>query len=529
MNARDLWERYKRHLCVCDGLRLSLDVSRMGFDDAFLASIAAPMQTALDAMTALERGAVANADEQRMVGHYWLRAPHLAPDKAIARDIAATVKAVKTFADDVQEGRVRPQQGEAFYVALVIGIGGSVLGPQFVLDALASHEDLMLTRFLDNTDPDGIDRMLGEIEEQLAETLVVVISKSGGTKETRNGMIEVQDAFRRAGLSFPRHAVAITGEGSALHKIATDQRWLRTFPMWDWVGGRTSVLSAVGLLPATLSGVNVDALLQGAADCDEITRGRDLARNPAAMMAAMWYYAAKVRGLRDMVVLPYADRLSLLSRFLQQLIMESLGKEHDRAGTTVHEGLTVYGNKGSTDQHAYVQQLRDGLANFFVTFIEVLHHREGKSIVVEDGATSADFLHGFLYGTRAALFEKGRESMTLTVDRVDDHTIGALIALFERAVGLYAELVNVNAYHQPGVEAGKKAAERMLALQREVIAHLRANKDTSLTADEIAAAIGKPEEAEDVLHLLDHAAANDDHGVKRTTPGRDAEATFTAE
>jgi glucose-6-phosphate isomerase len=529
MTPREQWDRYKRHLCVCDSIGLTLDISRMGFDSDYLASMTPKMQAALDAMAAIEKGAVANVDEKRMVGHYWLRAAELAPDPAVTAQIVETIKNIKSFAHDVQEGRIHPQRGEAFFIALVVGIGGSALGPQFVLDALGGSEDLMLVRFLDNTDPDGIDRTLADLDESLAETLTIVISKSGGTKETRNGMVEVEAAYKRAGLDFGKHAVAITGEGSALHKIATEQRWLRTFPMWDWVGGRTSVLSAVGLLPAALQGLHIEGLLHGAAACDQATRERDIARNPAALMALMWHYAAHERGIRDMVALPYADRLLLLGRYLQQLIMESLGKERDRSGATVHEGLTVYGNKGSTDQHAYVQQLRDGVANFFVTFIEVLRQREGKSMIVENGATTGDYLAGFLHGTRAALTEKGRESMTITLDRVDAHSVGVIIALFERAVGLYAELVNINAYHQPGVEAGKLAAERLLVLQQAVVAHMLTHKGKAMTAEEVADAVGQPERVEDVLHTLEHAAANDDRPIRRSDKTRGWGARFVAE
>src|SRR5438477_12777714 len=149
--------------------------------------------------------------------------------------------------------------------------------------------------------------------------------------------------------------------------------------MWDWVGGRTSETSAVGLLPAALQGLDIDGILAGATACDEITRQPDMMRNPAALLALMWYYAGEGRGTRAMVVLPYKDRLELFSRYLQQLVMESLGKWTDRDGNEVGQGIAVYGNKGSTDQHAYVQQLRDGLNNFFVTFIEVLRDRaEGR-------------------------------------------------------------------------------------------------------------------------------------------------------
>ena len=112
--------------------------------------------------------------------------------------------------------------------------------------------------FLDNTDPDGIDQVLSSIGKGLAETLTLVISKSGGTKETRNAMLEVRQAYKKAGLDFTKHAVAVTGEGSQLDQLAKKENWLRRFPMWDWVGGRTSVFSAVGLLPAALQGLDIN-------------------------------------------------------------------------------------------------------------------------------------------------------------------------------------------------------------------------------------------------------------------------------
>jgi glucose-6-phosphate isomerase len=318
----------------------------------------------------------------------------------------------------------------------------------------------------------------------------------------------------------------VTGDGSELDKVAVSEGWIERFPMWDWVGGRTSVTSAVGLLPAALQGIDILALLDGAGGCDELTRSKDTRKNPAALMALMWHYATNGRGEKDLVLLPYKDRLLLFSRYLQQLIMESIGKELDLDGKVVCQGLSVYGNKGSTDQHAYVQQLREGVANFFVTFIEVLQDRNGTSMQVEDGITSGDFLFGFFQGTRTALYEKGRESMTITVDLVDAATIGALIALFERAVGLYASLVNINAYHQPGVEAGKKAAGTVISLQLAVVGLLK-NQKTALTALEIAIRLGTPDQAESVFAILRHLAANPDRGITSSGLGNVKEIKFS--
>ena len=276
---------------------------------------------------------------------------------------------------------------------------------------------------------------------------------------------------------------------------------------------RTSVTSAVGLLPAALQGIDIDALLLGARECDAVTRVAETRKNPAALLALMWHYGCDGVGSRDMVLLPYKDRLLLFSRYLQQLVMESIGKEKDISGKVVHQGLAVYGNKGSTDQHAYVQQLREGVNNFFVTFIEVLKEREGEPLLVEPGVTSGDYLAGFLQGTREALSEAGRESLTITVDRIDARTIGVLIALYERTVGLYASLVNINAYHQPGVEAGKKAATKVLALQKSVIVYLHSLPGQQFTAAAIAAALDRSDKTETVFRILLHLGANRAHRV----------------
>jgi glucose-6-phosphate isomerase len=292
--------------------------------------------------------------------------------------------------------------------------------------------------------------------------------------------------------------------GSHLDHTAAAQGWLARFPMFDWVGGRTSVLSAVGLVPAALQGLDIDGLLTGAAACDTATRRHDLRANPAALMALMWYHATGGKGKKDMVVLPYKDRLLLFSRYLQQLVMESLGKRLNLKGERVDQGIAVYGNKSATDQHAYVQQLRDGVNNFFATFIRVLESG-GFAHEVEPGVTAGDYLNGFLLGTRAALFENDRESITITIPRVDARIVGGLIALFERAVGLYASLIGINACNQPGVEAGKKAAASILALQGKVLAALSAAPQT---AEQIASAVGVPDSAETVCLLLEHLAAN---------------------
>ena len=506
MNNQELWQRYQNWLYFNENLGLYLDVSRMRFDEQLVSTLEAKFAQVFRDMAALEQGAIANPDENRMVGHYWLRNPELAPAN-LRNEIEDNLKHIEEFVQKIHNGTIHPPLAPRFTDVLSIGIGGSALGPQFVDEALAADFPPLTIHFIDNTDPAGIDLILNRLKERLGSTLVIITSKSGGTPETRNGMLEVKHAYEQQGLHFPDYAVAVTMLGSKMDELERIEGWLDEFPMFDWVGGRTSEMSSVGLLSASLVGIDIRALLEGAKDMDIATRIPEIRRNPAALLALCWYYAGNGRGEKDMVILAYKDSLLLFSRYLQQLVMESLGKEKDLDGNIVHQGLAVYGNKGSTDQHAFVQQLREGVANFFAVFVEVLKDRNGPSIEVEPDATTGDFLFGFLQGTRQALYENQRDSITLTIPEVTPRTIGALIALFERAVGFYGSLVNINAYNQPGVEAGKKAAEGLLECQRKILAVLKA-ADQPLELATLAEKVEAIDQIEDVYKIVRHLAAN---------------------
>lgn len=448
---------------------VTIDFERLRLPANLLQRHATIIDAAMAEMRALEAGEIVNHDEGWQTGHYWLRAPELAP--AAYRDpIRDTIAGIKAFANDQFRGKFRN--------ILWIGIGGSGLGPQMLYDALREPGKTPLMVYFDNTDPAGFHRALAEIANNggLQQTLTVVVSKSGGTKETRNGMLVAQQAYQRAGVEFAPRFVAITREQSELDRTAASEGWLRRFPMWDWVGGRTSVMSAVGLLPASLAGFDIDRFLAGAREMDQATRGTDSASNAALVMAAAWHSLISERGIHNLVVLPYCDSLTLLGKYLQQLIMESIGKEE--------QGLAVLGNKGSTDQHSFVQQLRDGRRDFFVTFLRVLDPQVDWE--VEPGITAGDYLAAFQEGTEEALSDAGRPSMRLTIERMDAYALGALIALFERTVGFYASLVGINAYHQPGVEAGKKAADAILGVQRRLVERLKAAGNSAVSARELA-------------------------------------------
>ncbi|MFT3992078.1 MAG: glucose-6-phosphate isomerase [Luteolibacter sp.] len=497
------WQTYNQKTIRYPKHGFSIDFSLMDIEADYIAALEPKISKAFEDIAKLEAGEIVNPDEGRMVGHYWLRNAALAPNEEIRKSITQPLADLKAFSEKVHTGEVRPPAGGIFEQVLLIGIGGSALGPQLVNDAIGLNARLPIF-FFDNTDPDGIDTVIQKLSVKgLSKTITLVISKSGGTAETRNGMLEAKSAYEAAGLDFGKHTVAVTGVGSKLDQYAISQNFLARFPMEDWVGGRTSVLSTVGLVPAALQGLDIDGLLAGAASMDVETRKPDFKTNAAIQLAVAWYHATNGKGEKDMVVLPYKDSLVLFSKYLQQLVMESLGKELDLDGKVVNQGIAVYGNKGSTDQHAYVQQLRDGVNNFFVTFVEVRKGRSGASIEVEPGTTSADFLQGFLRGTRKALHESGRKSITISIPEVTPFQLGYLIALFERAVSFYASLVNINAYHQPGVEAGKKAAGAFLETLNKVRSRLVAD---AKTAGQIASETDS--DPEDVYHCLTHLSAN---------------------
>jgi glucose-6-phosphate isomerase len=509
VEIESLWQRFRRYRYGAPELGFTLDVSRVRFGDDDLGRMSARAARALDAMAALEAGALANYDEGRMVGHYWLRAPELAPTPVIGKAIANAVESVRAFAARIRTGELAGARGRFEHVVHV-GIGGSALGPELLCDACGDARDPIDVHFLDNADPDGVDRLLARLDGALGRTLVSVVSKSGFTPTTLHLMLEVEAAFRRCGLNFERQAVATTIEGSDLDALARARGWLARFPIWEWVGGRTSITSAVGLLPGALKGVDVTALLREAAAMDCLTRVRDPRANPAVLLALMWYLLGNGRGDRRMVIMPYKDRLALFPRYVQQLVMESVGKERDRGGAVVHQGLTVYGNKGSTDQHAYVQQLRDGTPDFFVTFVHVGDERRGPPLEVMPGATLGDHLFGYLEATRDALHERGRDSVTIEIPDVSPASLGTLIALYERAVGIYAELINVNAYDQPGVV--KSAAAPTVELQQAAVGYVRRAAEP-VTAEEVAVAIGRPDCVETVYKLLDRLSRQPARGI----------------
>ncbi|MCQ2379851.1 MAG: hypothetical protein MJ025_02875 [Victivallaceae bacterium] len=482
----------------------SIDFGGMGVAPAEIAGLREKFALASAEMKKIEAGEIKNPDEKRKVTHFTDRATYQRSE---------LFAEVERFAAGVRAGKIVSSAGKRFDAVVVNGIGGSALGPQLMQFAIngpywnelsAERRGALKIYFLDNTDSAELVDLLDVMDPEA--TLHLVISKSGGTKETRNNMIALENHYASLGIPFGPNAVAITMKGSELDKHAHDNSFLAVFEMAESIGGRTSETSIVGHVPAALTGVDFGKFLDGACAMDKWTRAENPEDNPAMMLAAMWYLAGNGKGDRNMVIVPYSDRLVLLSRYLQQLVMESLGKELDREGKTVHQGLNVFGNKGGTDAHAFIQQLNDGRDDFFATFIEVL--ADSRRIPVSGKTCLGDYLHGFLAGLNKALLGKGRRTIMVKMERLSEFSLGQVIALYERTVALYAEFININAFHQPGVQAYKLAANGVLELAGKLNEFIGANPGFSGSAVDFSTRIGMTDAVSEVAGLLAKAALN---------------------
>ncbi len=492
----------------------SLDISGMGISAKSLVSLLtpkaagslSPLEAAHEEMKRLESGAIKNPDEGRRVTHFTDRLEYL--QSTLYRD-------VEEFAEKIRSGQLLLAGGTVEFI-IINGIGGSALGPQFLQFALNGpywNEFDRSTRrgnpriyFLDNTDSAGLADVKAVVD--LSRSLVVTISKSGNTLETANNMQALEQAFASAKLNFAKHAIAVTMSGSKLDRHARKNHWLANFPMAESIGGRTSETNIVGHVPAAFTGINFGRFVAGAKHMDELTRAPNLEQNPAYQLAATWHIAGNGRGDRNMVIVPYSDRLVLLGRYLQQLVMESLGKELDLDGNVVHQGLTVYGNKGGTDAHAYIQQLNDGRDDFFITFLEILE--DSEQINLEDSMTMGDHLHAFKEGLIQALRGKNRKVIEITLKSLDAFALGMLIALYERAVAVYAEFIHINAFHQPGVQAYKLASKEINQISQKLQQWIAATTELPWHGNAAAAstAAGCPGKGREVEGILSKFAVN---------------------
>ncbi|MEZ4413590.1 MAG: glucose-6-phosphate isomerase [Gemmatimonadales bacterium] len=379
---------------------------------------------------------------------------------------AKTVRQIAAFAEGL---------GQAYDHVLVLGIGGSALGARALLSALRppawnelddeGREFFPRLTLLDNVDPTSVGAALRRIDPR--RVLVNVISKSGGTAETLAQYLVVRKWLDDAlGGAASRHLVFTTDpEKGALRALAASEG-IATLEVPPDVGGRFSVLSPVGLLPAALVGIDIAALVQGAARAVAKAEATELIENPAALYAGLHWAADTQVGARVHVLMPYSDRLRDVAEWFRQLWAESLGKRLDREGQVVHTGPTPVASVGATDQHSQVQLYMEGPFDKLITFVTVSDPGEDVLIPELDGMpeevaclggqTLGGLLRAEYEATSAALAQMGRMNCTVALPNLSPESVGELLMFFQLATGYAGCWYGVNPFDQPGVELGKR-------------------------------------------------------------------------
>lgn len=345
---------------------------------------------------------------------------------------------------------------------VVLGIGGSALGPIAVHQALGMGRDEIDFKVLDNVDPETLKRTFESLD--IENTMFNVVTKSGKTSETMAQLMTVVDIIHSEGLMLSDHIIATTDKENGNLALIAKREGLKTFVIPADVGGRFSELSPVGLLPAAACGFDIRKMLEGASYMDEVCSKHD--KNPAAMFALLHVLGMK-KGMNISVMLPYADSLKYISDWYAQLWAESLGKRKDTNGNDVYVGQTPVKALGATDQHSQVQLYVEGPFDKITTFLKVENFREELRIpaafeYVDDisflaGKTFGELINAECTATQYALTVADRPNIEICVSEVDEFSIGALLYFFEMAVSFAGEMLGINTFDQPGVEQGKLA------------------------------------------------------------------------
>jgi len=391
----------------------------------------------------------------------WTELPY--NQKEIVADILKTAKSVR----------------EKFENFVVLGIGGSALGPIMAFNALCHlhYNDLPRSKrkgpkfyVEDNVDPVRMKQLLDVID--VKKTCFNVISKSGATSETMTQYLIIADLLKAAGENGKNHVIFTTdAKRGNLVKISAELGGVKSYVLTDGVGGRFSQLSPVGLLPAAVLGIDIKLLLKGAAHMDKLCKSADLKKNPALICALLQFIGMK-NGKNIGVLMPYSDNLKYVSDWYAQLWAESLGKNVTLSGKPCNVGQTPVKALGVTDQHSQVQLYTEGPYDKIVTFLSVERYKEPFPIPhgCEDipdvsflgGHTMEELIQAENKATAYALTKAGRQNYTITLPEVNEFTLGQLLFLFELQTAYAGAMLNIDTFNQPGVEAGKKATFALL-------------------------------------------------------------------
>jgi glucose-6-phosphate isomerase len=367
------------------------------------------------------------------------------------------------------------QRQNKFENLVVLGIGGSALGNIALQAGLNPQTWNLMSRekrdgrprlfVLDNVDPSNFAAVMSVCDPK--QTLFNVVSKSGETAETAAQFMWVRDSLKQTlGNKAADHIVAITDPEKGTMRQICDAEGYATLPVPEGVGGRFSVLSPVGLFSAAMCGIDIEALLDGAAAMDKKCSQPDLAANPAAMLASLLCELGSRKGKNGHVLMPYANSLSMMADWFRQLWAESLGKRFDVDGDTVYAGFTPIKALGATDQHSQIQLYREGPNDKVIGFVEVESFADDVTIPAGLGVDALSYLEGRSMtdllaaekrATEYALVESQRPNFTIRMPRIDAEHIGEFISLWQITTAYAGLMLGVDAYDQPAVETGKKA------------------------------------------------------------------------
>ncbi|KAL0232409.1 hypothetical protein PCE1_002750 [Barthelona sp. PCE] len=441
-------------------------------------------QLCMDHIAALERGDIVNAtkvaseSENRAVDHYThrLSEEHFPVDmKFEGRSLEKSIEywnKVKSDVEKVLSGEHTTTNGEKFTDVIFNGIGGSFLGPlMLILGIYGETYNMALpirVHFVSNTDPEDLSTLLSRIN--INTTMMVSISKSGGTSETVGNWLAWVELLKVQNLNVGMHCAAITTRNSGLDKQATELGFSFIWHMETETGGRTSIGSAVGMVPAAFAQIDFSDFLRGQSHMDVLTRNPQSKENPAMLIATLIDRLTQTQGNKNMIVLGYSSFLKEFSHYLQQLYMESIGKEYTVSGIRRPTGQTVFGGVGTGEQHAFMQQIQKGISDAFVRFI----HFENRTTDFsnEKAGSMGRQLLAFVLGTQAALTQNEKPYISMRFKDRNAMALGMMVALEERIVSFLSVFRDINAYDQPGVQDGKLAAKAINALSMAVVENL---------------------------------------------------------
>ncbi|WP_242203832.1 glucose-6-phosphate isomerase [Aestuariivivens insulae] len=436
-----------------------------------------------DAIASQFSGEKINQTEGRAVLHTALRAPKTdtfyVDGVNVIPEVHEVKEKIKTFTNQVVDGTLKGYTGKAFTDVVNIGIGGSDLGPAMVVDALQYYKNQLTTHFVSNVDGDHVNEVIKKLNPET--TLFVVVSKTFTTQETLSNATTIKEWFLQSASQddIAKHFVAVSTNLDAVKNFGIDQN--NVFPMWDWVGGRFSLWSAVGLSISLAVGYDhFDGLLKGANKMDNHFKNEDFKSNIPVILALISVWYNNFFNAESEAIIPYSQYLNQFATYLQQGIMESNGKSVDRNGNPIdyQTGTLIWGEPGTNSQHAFFQLIHQGtklIPADFIGFVKSLHgnqdHQDklisnflAQTEALLNGKTKAEVV---AEGTKPEIvpfkiFEGNKPTNTIFINKLSPESLGKLIAMYEHKIFVQGIIWNIFSYDQFGVELGKQLATKIL-------------------------------------------------------------------